>query len=149
MVTRANSALPPLPCACSCVRRAARVVTQMYDEALRPAGLRVTQFALLEVLARIGPLTQGQIGKTLGIDSTTLSRTLGLLRRRGLVGSAPGRDRRERHWRLTAAGRARREQATGHWSSAVQQRLRRRVGDGTWRTLHAALDEIAGAAVDR
>src|SRR5438093_3833551 len=56
---------------------AARAVTQLYDAALRPTGLRITQFTLLRALARAGgPMTQDALGELLAVDSTTLSRTL-------------------------------------------------------------------------
>jgi len=64
------------------MRRAARAVTQLYDAALRPSGLRITQFTLLQVLATAGaPVTQGALGDFLAVDSTTLSRTLRPLER--------------------------------------------------------------------
>src|SRR5213080_2504071 len=74
--------VPSLPCACANMRRAARAVTQLYDAALRPSGLRITQFTLLRALARAGgPMTQDALGELLAVDSTTLSRTLRQLER--------------------------------------------------------------------
>ena len=124
-----NSRTPPpdLGCACANLRRAARVITQLYDDALRDSGLRSTQFTLLQVLSLKGELTQGQLGQFLAIDSTTLTRTLGGLRRRGWIRSRPGIDRRERYWSLTRPGLRKVLQTRPSWQ-AVQQRVRKRVG---------------------
>lgn len=73
----------PLPCMCASFRRAARSLTQLYDDALRPLGLRATQFTVLQVLALSGEISQGELGRRLVLDSTTLTRTLRLLRAQG------------------------------------------------------------------
>ena len=74
-----------LGCACADLRRATRAVTQLYDAALRPEGLRATQFTLLQALDRAGPVTQGVLADITATDSTTLSRTLSLLEDEGFV----------------------------------------------------------------
>src|SRR5580704_4408110 len=84
-----------LPCACANLRRADRVVTQFYDAVLRPSGLRVTQFTLLQALHHAPEISQKQLAELLAIDSTTLTRTLAHLRRKGWIRSGPGEDRRE------------------------------------------------------
>lgn len=142
---RSSSRIPALPCACATLRRASRAVTQLYDEALRPAGLRVTQFTLLQVLARIGETTQGDLGEILALDSTTLSRTLSLLEQQGWIRSAPGVDRRQRRLRLTPKGRSKLERAASGWN-AVQQRLRASLGETQWEDLFQRLDQVTGAA---
>src|ERR1700756_167938 len=84
-----------LPCACANLRRAARVMTRLYDAALRPSGLGVAQFTLLQALT-IGPgMSQKQLAGLLEIDSTTLTRTLAPLRHEGWLRSTAGDDRRE------------------------------------------------------
>src|ERR1700720_3833335 len=94
-----------LPCACANLRRASRVVTQFYDDALRPSGIRVTQFTLLQALVLMTRTSQKQLAELLGIDSTTLTRTLGHLRRKGWLRTERGADRRELGLSLTLAGR--------------------------------------------
>lgn len=131
-----------LPCACANLRRAARAVTQRYDAALRPAGLRATQFTLLQVLERAGGLTQGALGTILATDSTTLSRTLQPLEAAGWVRSTAGADRRRRHVALTAAGRRKLAQATPRWEK-VQRRLRDRLGGPRWQALLDLLQTTA------
>jgi len=126
--------LLPLGCACANLRRAGRAVTQLYDDALRAEGLRTTQFTLLQVLARMGSVTQGALADALAADSTTLSRTLKPLEASRWIRSFPGGDRRERHLELTPAGRRVLERATPAWEAA-QQRLREALGERDWRAL--------------
>src|SRR5690242_10909133 len=99
-------ALLPLPCACANTRRAARAITQVYDAALRPTGLRITQFTLLQVLERTGaPMTQSALGEVLALDSTTLSRTLRLLEQAKWIRRIAGGDARERRIELRSEER--------------------------------------------
>ncbi|MGH9396090.1 MAG: MarR family winged helix-turn-helix transcriptional regulator [Terriglobia bacterium] len=140
-----NSAAIVLPCACANLRRAARAVTQLYDQELRGAGLHATQFTLLQVLAGAGRITQGNLGDLLAMDSTTLTRTLRLLVGKGWVRSLPGEDRRERHLLLTPAGRRELDQARPHWERA-QQRLRKALGNSKWELTQASLPQMMEAA---
>jgi DNA-binding MarR family transcriptional regulator len=119
---------------CASLRRASRVITSAYDDALRESGLRSTQFSVLQVLDRGGELTQGDLGERLAIDTTTLTRSLRPLVAEGLVASVVGADRRERRLTLTAKGRECKRGATMAWNS-VQRRLRRQLGDAAWKRL--------------
>src|SRR5258707_13618662 len=103
-----------LSCMCASFRRAARVLTQHYDTALRPLGLRATQFTLLQALSLAGEISQGTLGEILAIDSTTLTRTLAIMERRGWITSRSGKDRRGRWLRLSEAGRAEIQRAPPH-----------------------------------
>ena len=85
-----------LPCACANLRRAARTVTQFYDDILRPSGMRVTQFTLLQALTLAPRISQKELARLLESDSTTLTRTLAHLRRKGWLSSVPASDRRQR-----------------------------------------------------
>jgi DNA-binding MarR family transcriptional regulator len=136
---------PPLDCACASLRRAARAVTQVYDEELRPTGLRVTQYTLLEALGKVGDVGQGRLGELLALDSTTLSRTLRLVESAGWIDSVPGRDRRERHWRLTRAGREKLDEAQPFWERA-QARLRKNLRGASWDDVLAAANAATWAA---
>jgi DNA-binding MarR family transcriptional regulator len=128
-----------LPCACANLRRAARVVTQLYDDALRPSGLRITQFTLLQALHQATEISQKQLAELLEIDSTTLTRTLGFLRRAGWLRSERGSDRRELRLRLTVAGKREYERVLPYWHSA-QNRLRLELGEANWnRVVNAAV----------
>jgi DNA-binding MarR family transcriptional regulator len=139
-----NPAALPLPCACSSLRRAARVVTQFYDSILRPSGLRATQFTLLQALNIAPGISQKHLAALLEIDSTTLTRTLALLRRRKWLRSEPGTDRREIRLFLTAAGLREYERVHPYWQSA-QNHLRQAWGESAWtQALNSAL-RIAGS----
>jgi DNA-binding MarR family transcriptional regulator len=121
----APHALPP--CTCGRLRRAARALTQMYDDEMAPAGLRVTQFSLLRTLAREGPVRLTALAAAAMLDRTALARNLDPLVTRGLVAIAPGRDARTRVAALTGRGRAALAGAEPHWRRA-QARVRRRLG---------------------
>jgi DNA-binding MarR family transcriptional regulator len=115
------------PCTCSRLRRAARAVTQLYDDALGPVGLRVTQFSLLRTLQRHGTLTIGDLATRNLLDRTALSRNLDPLAERKLLAIVPGRDARKREVTLTRQGIAALAAAAPHWERA-QREVTRRVG---------------------
>jgi DNA-binding MarR family transcriptional regulator len=132
-----------LPCACASLRRAARVVTQFYDDALRPSGLRATQFTLLQALHLAPGISQKDLARLLGIDSTTLTRTLALLRRRSWLRAEAGTDRREFRLVLTPAGQREYRRVIPYWRSA-QTRLRQALGAANWKqVMNAAVRTVA------
>ncbi len=140
-----ENALPSLPCACANLRRAARATTQLYDRALRRTGMKTAQFTLLQALAIVGRVTQGRLGRLLALDSTTLSRTLRPLAAKRWIRSEPGKDRRERQFELTAAGRSQLDRATPAWER-TQRNLKDRFGPERWETLLNELSALAGVA---
>jgi DNA-binding MarR family transcriptional regulator len=134
-----------LPCACANLRRAARIVTQLYEQELRPAGIRATQFTLLQALARARNISQGTLGEVLGLDSTTLTRTLALLRKKGWIQAKPGEDRRQIRLMLTAQGTRAYRSAMPYWLAA-QRRLRKSMGKVDWHALMQAATRTAALA---
>lgn len=132
---------PTLPCVCSRLRRATRAITQLYDDALAPSGLRVTQFALLRTLAKHQTMTISALAARMLLDRTALSRNLDALAARGLVAIAAGGDARTRHLTLTAAGKRALDAAEPHWVE-TQQRVSRSVGRSRLAQLHALLADI-------
>jgi len=98
-------------CACANLRRAARAVTQLFDEALAPSGLRTTQFTLLVTSRLMGESTINELAERMAMDRTTLSRNLKPLVRSGLLEMQPGEDGRTRLVRLTPAGEKALEEA--------------------------------------
>jgi DNA-binding MarR family transcriptional regulator len=118
-----------LPCMCATLRRTSRALTQLYEEELRPAGLRATQLTILQVLSLAGELTQGELGKVLAMDSTTLTRTLAIMDRSGWIAKRRGTDRREWRLRLSKAGEDQFKLAVPLWEKA-QSRLRQQLGEG-------------------
>ena len=77
------------PCVCSTLRMVSRAVTQLYDDILRPSGLRVTQFSILATMARSGEANLRQLEAGLAIDQTTLTRSLNLLERDRMIERVP------------------------------------------------------------
>lgn len=147
MSNASDRPLPVLPCACANIRRAARVVTRIYNQELQPTGLELTQFTLLMTLSITGETTQGQLGKILAMDSTTLTRMLGPLIKRGWITVKAGRDRRQKLLQLTPAGREKFEQSRPDWQRA-QKVLRERLGEGIWNRMGALLTDITVASGD-
>ena len=119
-------------CACFNLRKAARAVTQLYDEVLAPSGLRGTQFSVLAVIAAAGSATMTELADTLVMDRTTLTRNLKPLLGRGLVERGEGEDRRQRPIAITAAGREALDQALPLWEKA-QARIAGGLGAARWK----------------
>lgn len=137
--------LPSLSCACASLRRASRAVTQLYDAALRPYGLRSTQYALLQMLAANGRMTQSELAGSLALDTTTLSRTIGPLAEAVWVAGRRGIDRRESVWEIAPNGQYRLDKARPAWEKA-QSRLRSRLEKAEWSHLFDDLIKVAEAA---
>lgn len=133
--------LPILPCMCGNFRRTARAVTQLYDHALRPRGLRATQFTIVQFLKLAGEVSQGQLSEMLAIDSTTLTRTLQIMARQRWIAQRRGKDRRERRLRLAPAGEAQLTRALPAWEK-VQSRLRRHLGKQAWKNLLQLTNQV-------
>jgi len=135
----------PVPtCLCEALRRAARTVTRMYDDALRPAHLRATQFSLLGYLSRRSDVRVCDLAAALQLDDTTLPRNLRPLDKRGLLRVRLGENRREKRVSITPAGRKILEGAVPLWNAA-QERLRARVQTTDWAAALRVLPRIADA----
>lgn len=130
-----------LPCACANLRRAARLVTRLYDEELEGTGLELSQFTLLMALSRAGEITQGRLGAVLSLDSTTLTRTLKPLIKDGLLQTRPGLDRRERLVGLTKAGKKKFTSSLPNWERA-QKRLQQKLSFKKYNDLMRLLGEL-------
>jgi DNA-binding MarR family transcriptional regulator len=139
-------ALFELPCACQNLRRLSRVVTRIYDQELRRAGLEITQFGLLTALALMGEANQKRLGAGFAMDSTTLTRTLGLLREQGWVHARRGKDRRERLFSLTGTGKRQMAMAQPHWEQA-ERKLRKELGEAGWKNMKEAVTRMTEAGM--
>src|SRR5271170_2168100 len=137
--------IPSLPCMCASLRRASRLLTQLYEEALRPLGLRASQFTVLQALSLAGEVSQGRLGEMLAMDSTSLTRTLAIMVRQGWIAERRGEDRRERRLSLSDAGEAQLNRALPAWEK-VQGRLRDRLGEQTWAGLEQLTYEVTAVA---
>jgi DNA-binding MarR family transcriptional regulator len=141
------AALFDLPCACQNLRRVTRIVTRIYDQELKKAGLEITQFGLLTALAETGQANQKQLSAGFAMDSTTLTRTLRLLRKRGWVQVKPGKDRRERLFSLTRGGKRQMAEAKPYWELA-EHRLRQELGGADWKQMKETVSRITEAATE-
>jgi DNA-binding MarR family transcriptional regulator len=121
-------------CACTVVRRAAREVTHLYDDALAPTGLRITQYSLLANLDRHGAIAMTELAEVLGMDRTTLTRNVGPLRRDGLLSLRSAGYGRTKLVTLTERGRRRLRDAFPYWTEA-QQRFAAAAGEDPARNL--------------
>jgi DNA-binding MarR family transcriptional regulator len=132
-------------CVCSKVRAAARAVTSAYDEALRPAGLRASQLAVLAAVAIDGSVSITALAQLLGMDRSTLSRNLGPLAKGGLVRIGGEGWRRSRTLEITKKGQSQLGKALPLWEKA-QDSLRRKLGDRDWAIVRGGLDRLLRAA---
>jgi DNA-binding MarR family transcriptional regulator len=133
---------PPSPaCACGRLRRATRALTQLYDDAMAPAGLRVTQFSLLRTLARDGPLRISELAERQLLDRTALSRNLDPLVEHGYIEVMRGDDARTREVALTRTGKAALKSAEPCWAQA-QKAVAKRLGAEKLESLIATLGEL-------
>jgi len=106
------------PCLCTSLRQAALAATQIYDEALQPAGLKITMFRLLRRTSEAGQPTISELARIVDLDRSTLGRNLKVLERAGLVKLAGGQDERSKIVGLTAKGRTTLEKALPLWAKA-------------------------------
>jgi DNA-binding MarR family transcriptional regulator len=143
-----KSLTPSLPCMCASFRRASRALTQLYEDALRPVGLRATQFTVLQTLSLAGEVTQGELGQILAMDSTTLTRTLNIMGRHGWIAKRRGEDRREWRMRLSKVGETQLKKALPQWEKA-QTQLQRQLGEELSDNLMKLTQKVANALIDK
>jgi DNA-binding MarR family transcriptional regulator len=138
----ADSMAPISPaCACGRLRRATRALTQLYDDAMTPAGLRITQFSLLRTLASRGAVRISDLADALLLDRTALSRNLDPLVTQGYVAIDRGDDARTREAEITRKGSAALKAATPYWAKA-QKEVAKQLGTDKLEALIGVLGEL-------
>jgi DNA-binding MarR family transcriptional regulator len=152
MQVKPNSALSPLPdltgtsgCAAYQFRRTSRAVARLYDAAIAPSGIRSTQFAILTAIAKLQPVSMSRIGEILVIDAATMTRSLRLLQKNGLIEIAPRGARRQRLLTLTLKAEKALAVAVPLWREA-QARFLASLGK-KWREFRDELEQAAQVAV--
>src|ERR1700755_1208715 len=133
------------PCIVAAMRAATRRLTQLYDEAMVPTGLRVTQFHILAELERrsADPPTVGELAKILTMERSALGQTLRPLARDGFVDLGHDkRDGRRRPVKLTKAGKDKVARARRHWARA-HENAERFIGDRQLVFLRETLRGVA------
>ena len=134
-------------CTCFNLRKATRVLTQIFDEQLKPSGLLITQFTILVAIAQVGSGTINDLADRLVMDRTTLTRNLKPLEREGLITIQPGEDRRLRIISLTLKGRNALAAALPLWEQA-QASVIDGLGEQQWSLLLKALSDTVSLAHD-
>ena len=107
------------------LRKAARAVSQFYDNALQNSGLRNTQFSLLIAISSYGPLTVNDLAENMVMDQTTVSRNVSILRKEGYIEIMPGKDMRTRALSITAKGQAVLKAALPLWNTAQAHMIKK------------------------
>src|SRR6201995_3495375 len=137
-------------CYCTQFRRTSGALTKIYDEALEPVGLRITQFSLLRSLGRIGIATITQLADESALDLTTISRNVKLLIERGWVDVLPGeKDKREKRLSWNENGKAAVKNAMPQFRKAqghIEKHMKNYLRGPTEAQLIEALETLQKAA---
>ena len=123
------------------VRMLNRVVTRVYDDLLRPHGVRFSQMNILTVVALRGPIQPVEIGNILALEKSTLSRNVRLMEENGWIESLPTESGNGQLLQLTTAGRSLYRKAAAAWRNA-QSKLHELLGTQTTATIRQAADQV-------
>ncbi|AFZ31928.1 transcriptional regulator, MarR family [Gloeocapsa sp. PCC 7428] len=127
-------------CTCFNLRKASRVITQLFDQVLQPSGILANQFTLLAALSVAESVSITHLAQELVMDRTTLTRNLKPLEREGLIRIEPGQDQRVRIVSLTQKGQAALAKALPLWQQA-QAKVIEKLGQDRWQTLLSHLSD--------
>lgn len=122
-----NEPLPieQLPCINLSYRKAARVITQIYDNELAEVGLKCGQFSILRAVLKMHQTTNAELQELLVLEQTTLTRGLKPLIRDGFIKSEPGQDKRQKLLSLTLKGKNLYVKANKKWQQAQEDVVRK------------------------
>jgi DNA-binding MarR family transcriptional regulator len=132
-------------CTCGELRKAARAVTLLYDNAFKASGLQSTQLHVLDVVYKSDSIRISHLATELGLDRTTLTRNLSVLEREGFIKISPGKDNRTRIVTITHKGRTAISKAIPLWNE-VQRKVRQRMGEPLWNELMDNLSQFVKVA---
>lgn len=133
-------------CASFNLRRTARAVTRAYDTALQGTGMRSTQFAILVGIAKNQPASIGALADVLVMDPTTLTRSLRLLKKEGLITISNRSTMRQRFLALTDKGERALVRSLAAWRKA-QERFVSTLGTEQWNDLRNKLENVARTVI--
>jgi len=137
----ATEELPPRPCVCTSVRKAARVLARTYDAALAASGMNVTQLAVMRAILRHPYEPLSRAAEDLDMDRTSLYRAITALQKQRWVALADGDDHRSRSARVTAAGQLALAKADPGWSR-TQRDIVDRFGTAEWQAFVRELQRL-------
>lgn len=122
------------------LRQLMRRVAHHYDLEMAKAGLKTTQYSLLSYVLKLGPMRPGELARGMKVSASTLTRNLKPLIDAGWIELTAGSDARSRTVVLTAAGRAKRDEARTRWKAA-QEQLNALLGVERVLALHTLINE--------
>jgi len=128
-------------CVCFNLRRAARLVTQRYEHALKKCGIKATQYPVLLTACKYDGILLTKMARWLGMDRTSLTRNLNIMVARGLVIVKMGEDKRERRISITPKGMEVLKEAIAIWQK-VQTEIVSGLGREKWSSLLSGLREV-------
>lgn len=128
-------------CACTNLKMTARVVGRAYDQALAPAGLNATQYAILVNVARYQPISQVGLAEHLGLERTSLYRAVELMEKKRWLRTTPLGEGVTRMVEVTPAGAEKLAKARPLWEKA-QAPFVRKFGAARWESFLEVLEEI-------
>ncbi len=140
-VDREKAAAIRAVCACANLRRATRIVTRRYDEAMRATGLRATQMSILNEIACMGDAPVSELATRLAMDASTLTRNLTPLERDGVITALKTQGGRRRRVRLTQRGAEVLEAAWPLWRE-VQDAFEAQLGSESWRAMREGFTRL-------
>ena len=132
-------------CTCGELRKAARAVTLLYDNAYKSSGLLSTQLVVLDAICNNDSIRISDLAKQQGLDRTTLTRNLSVLERQGFIKISSGRDHRTRIVTVTQKGRSAVAKALPLWNE-VQGKVKQQMGENSWRELMQNLGHLVTVA---
>ena len=130
------------PCSCFYLRRAARLVTRQYAETMKAAGLKSSQFSILSIISHHGRMTITELADKMGLERTSLSRTLRPLEKDGLISISEEQEKRRRFIELTKQGRKVYKMSLPLWNKA-QRQLKKQLGAEDLKSLKSLLKRTA------
>lgn len=131
-------------CFCINLRQTSQTLTEFYDTAIEPSGLKITQYSVLKAIRNLEPVSISALAEHLGLDRTTLGRNLRILERDKLVTLGPGQDHRERSVRMTEQGQVAYRIAYPLWKQA-QQKITEELGKEQVEMLGVLLSNLETA----
>ena len=135
----------PRPCVCTSIRKAARVLARTYDGALAPAGMNVTQLAVMRALLRHPHEPLARVAEDLAMDRTSLYRAIEALRKQRWVRLSDGNDSRSRSATITKSGALALKRADPGWAS-TQSGIVERFGYREWQNFTSELQRLVDCA---
>ena len=131
-------------CTCGELRRAARAITLLYDNAFKTSGLLSTQLGVLDVTCNTESIRITELAEKQGMDRTTLTRNLSVLEKQGFIKISPGNDHRTRVVTATHKGRSAVAKAIPLWND-VQCKVKEEMGENSWHELMQNLSHFVRA----